>query len=93
MTNIDHLLDRNRVFAGTDARQNVPALPFLPRQAERTLAETPALDPARTVRTDVQRVLWAPEIPPNVQVSGHVYDVETGLVTTVIDAKASRQPA
>ena len=33
MTNIDHLLDRNRAFAGTDARQNVPALPFLPRQA------------------------------------------------------------
>ena len=33
MTNIDHLLDRNRAFAGTDIRQNVPALPFLPRQA------------------------------------------------------------
>jgi len=28
-----------------------------------------------------------------VQVSGHVYDVATGLVTTVVDAKASRQPA
>lgn len=32
MTNIDHLLDRNRVFADTDARRDVPALPFLPRQ-------------------------------------------------------------
>jgi carbonic anhydrase len=32
MTNIDHLLDRNRAFADTDARQDVPALPFLPRQ-------------------------------------------------------------
>ena len=183
MTNIDHLLDRNRVFAGTDARRDVPALPFLPRQGlyivicidcrvdpaqilgvelgdalvqrniggrvtpavirdiayaaylvetkapqgpwfevavihhtdcgstlladddlrhryaqrigvdERALADTPVLDPARTVATDVARVLWAPEIPPEVQVSGHVYDVETGLVTTVIDAKASRQPA
>jgi len=183
MTNIDHLLDRNRAFAGTDARQDVPALPFLPRQGlyivicidcrvdpaqilgvelgdalvqrniggrvtpavirdiayaaylvqtkapqgpwfevavihhtdcgstlladddlrhryaqrigvdERALADTPVLDPARTVATDVARVLWAPEIPPEVQVSGHVYDVETGLVTTVIDAKASRQPA
>ena len=31
---------------------------------ERTLAETPVLDPARTVQTDVQRVLWAEEIPP-----------------------------
>jgi carbonic anhydrase len=183
MTNIDHLLDRNRAFAATDARQDVPALPFLPRQGlyivicidcrvdpaqilgieigdalvqrniggrvtpaviqdiayaaylvetkapqgpwfevavihhtdcgstlladddlrhgyaqrigvdERTLAETPVLDPARTVRTDVQRVLWAAEIPPQVHVSGHVYDVETGLVTTVVDAKATRQPA
>ena len=25
---------------------------------ERTLADTPVLDPARTVRTDVERVLW-----------------------------------
>ena len=183
MTNIDHLLDRNRAFADTDARRNVPALPFLPWQSlyivicidcrvdpaqilgieigdalvqrniggrvtpavirdiayaaylvetkapegpwfevavihhtdcgstlladdelrhgyaqrigvdERTLTDTAVLDPARTVRTDVHRVLWAPEIPPNVQVSGHVYDVGTGLVTTVVDAKASRQPA
>ena len=30
---------------------------------ERTLADTPVLDPARTVRTDVERVLWADEIP------------------------------
>jgi carbonic anhydrase len=54
---------------------------------ERTLADTPVLDPARTVRTDVERVLWADPIPPDVLVSGHVYDVETGLVTTVVDAK------
>jgi carbonic anhydrase len=183
MTNIDHVLDRNRAFAGTDARRDVPALPFLPRQGlyivicidsrvdpaqilgiqfgdalvqrniggrvtpavirdiawaaylvetkapqgpwfevaviqhtdcgstlladddlrhgyaqrigadERTLADTPVLDPARTVRTDVRRLLWAPEIPPRVQVSGHVYDVETGLVTTVVDATASGPPA
>ena len=33
MSNIDHLLDRNRVFAGTDALRNVPALPFLPWQS------------------------------------------------------------
>ncbi len=58
---------------------------------ERTLADTPVLDPARTVRTDVQRLLWAPEIAPNVAVSGHVYDVETGLVTTVIDATTARR--
>ncbi len=57
---------------------------------ERTLADTPVLDPARTVRTDVERVLWAEEIPQNVRVSGHVYDVGTGLVTTIVDAKSRK---
>jgi carbonic anhydrase len=57
---------------------------------ERTLADTPALDPARTVRTDVNRVLWAEEIPQSVRVSGHVYDVDTGLVTTVVDARGRK---
>ena len=57
---------------------------------ERTLADTPVLDPARTVRTDVERVLWAEEIPENVRVSGHVYDVDTGLVTTIVDAKGRK---
>ena len=178
MSNVAQLADRNHAFAATDARQNMPALPFIPflnlyivtcldcrvdpaeilgiklgealverniggrvtpavirdiayasylvetkapegpwfevavihhtdcgsalladdelRHGyaerigvdERTLAETPVLDPARTVQTDVQRVLWAEEIPADVRVSGHVYDVGTGLVTTVVDAKA-----
>jgi carbonic anhydrase len=57
---------------------------------ERTLADTPVLDPARTVRTDVERVLWAEEVPQNVHVSGHVYDVATGRVTTVVDAKSRK---
>ncbi len=54
---------------------------------ERTLTDTAVLDPERTVRTDVDRVLWAREIPSDVRVSGHVYDVRTGVVTTVADAK------
>jgi carbonic anhydrase len=57
---------------------------------ERTLADTPVLDPERTVRTDVERVLWAQEIPSQIRVSGHVYDVKTGLVTTVVDAKSRK---
>lgn len=57
---------------------------------ERTLNDTPVLDPERTVRTDVERVLWAGEIPSNVLVSGHVYDVKTGIVTTVVDAKSKK---
>ena len=180
MSNIAPLLDRNQAFAGTDARRNMPQLPFIPRLHlyivtcidcrvdpaeilgvklgealierniggritpavirdiayasylvatkapegpyfevavihhtdcgstlladddlrhgfaqrigidERTLADTAVLDPARTVRTDVERVLWAEEIQPDVLVSGHVYDVETGLVTTVVAAKGKK---
>jgi carbonic anhydrase len=180
MSNIDAILDRNRAFAATDIRLNVPRLPFLPflnlyivtcidprvdpaqtlgigmgeavverniggrvtpaiirdiayigylveskapegpwfevaiihhtdcgsglladnelRHGfaqrigvdERTLADTPVLDPERTARTDVERVLWAQEVPSQVLVSGHVYDVKTGVVSTVVDAKARK---
>jgi carbonic anhydrase len=180
MSNIDPILDRNRAFASTDARLNVPALPFLPFLSlyivtcldcrvdpaqtlgvgmgealverniggritpaviqdiayagylveckapqgpwfevaiihhtdcgstlladdevrhgfaqrmgvdERTLNDTPVLDPERTVRTDVERVLWATEIPAEIQVSGHVYDVKTGLISTVVEAKSRK---
>ena len=34
--------------------------------------------------------LWAEEIPDNVRVSGHVYDLDTGLVTTIVDAKSRK---
>ena len=177
MSNLAPLLDRNQAFASTDARQNMPPLPFIPRlnlyivtcidprvdpaqtlgvrlgealvqrniggritpaviqdiayasylvetkapqgpyfevaiihhtdcgstlladdelrhgfaerigADERTLTDTPVLDPERTVRTDVDRVLWAREIPSDVRISGHVYDVRTGVVTTAVDAK------
>jgi len=44
---------------------------------ERTLTDTTVLDPARTVQTDVSRVLWAAEIPQNVHVSGHTSTTST----------------
>ena len=180
MSNLAPLLDRNRAFASTGARQNMPPLPFIPRLNlyivtcidprvdpaqtlgirlgealvqrniggritppviqdiayasylvetkapqgpyfevaiihhtdcgstlladdelrhgfaerigvdERTLTDTPVLDPERTVRTDVDRVLWARETPSDVRVSGHIYDVSTGVVTTVVDAKSRK---
>ena len=172
---------RNRLFASTDARRNVPRLPFIPRQqafvitcadprtdpaaflglelgdalvlrntggrvtaavirdlafisylvetkapegpwfevavihhtdcgtrfladdnirhgfAERTgydeqaLADTAVVDPAKTVRIDVEQLLSAPQTSPRIRVSGHVYDLETGLVTTIV-AAASPEP-
>jgi carbonic anhydrase len=52
----------------------------------RTLAATKVDDPSVTVKEDVERLLASPLLPPGVTVSGHVYDVETGRVTMVIDA-------
>jgi hypothetical protein len=49
-----------------------------------------ALDPGRTVGTDVERVLWAQQIPAQVRVSGHVNDIKTGLVSTVVDARSRK---
>jgi len=48
------------------------------------------VDPAATVADDVARVLSAPSIPTRVSASGHVYDVATGLVTTIVEATAAR---
>jgi carbonic anhydrase len=50
------------------------------------LAELPVLDPAATVRADVERVLADPAISPRITVSGHVYDVDSGLLETVVEA-------
>src|SRR5438067_7169983 len=47
---------------------------------ETTLQERAILDPAATVKRDVERVRSARAIPERVDVSGHVYDVVTGLV-------------
>jgi carbonic anhydrase len=56
---------------------------------EATLREHAVLDPEVTVTRDVERLRSAPAISPRVSVSGHVYDVLTGLVQTVIPACSS----
>ena len=53
---------------------------------ESALRETAVLDPAATVAHDVALLRTAPSISPRVTVSGHVYDVVTGLVETVLSA-------
>jgi carbonic anhydrase len=52
---------------------------------EHMLTDLPVLDPPATVRADVERLLSDPRISPRMTVSGHVYDVRTGLVTTVVE--------
>ena len=55
--------------------------------------ETQAVaDPHATVKADVELLLAAPQLAPKVSVSAHVYDIATGRVTTVLDAKHP-QPA
>jgi carbonic anhydrase len=56
---------------------------------ESTLREHAVLDPAATVTRDVGRLRAAPAISARVTVSGHVYDVITGLVETVLPAEGS----
>jgi carbonic anhydrase len=51
---------------------------------ESALREHAVLDPVATVAHDVALLRTAPAISPRVSVSGHVYDVVTGLVETVL---------
>jgi carbonic anhydrase len=66
---------------------------FRRRYAERIGAEESALrehailDPAATVANDVERLRTAPSIAARMSVSGHVYDVTTGLVQTILPAR------
>jgi carbonic anhydrase len=54
---------------------------------EAALEASAVADPHVTVSADVERLLASPLLPPQMSVSGHVYDVETGRVTTVVDAR------
>lgn len=53
-----------------------------------SLRERAVLDPVQTVSDDVERLRRAPAISDRVTVSGHVYDVTTGLVETVLPGPA-----
>ncbi|PTM87098.1 MULTISPECIES: hypothetical protein [unclassified Streptomyces] len=52
---------------------------------EATLKASEVAEPDRTVREDVERLLASPLLSPRISVSGHVYAIETGRVTTVVD--------
>jgi carbonic anhydrase len=65
---------------------------FRSRYAERigadelTLRDHAVIDPAATVASDVERLRSADSISARVGLSGHVYDVTTGLVKTIVRA-------
>ena len=54
--------------------------------APKNAVHAAVLDPAATVASDVERLRSATAIPSRVGISGHVYDVTTGLVETIIPA-------
>jgi carbonic anhydrase len=54
---------------------------------EAALEAAVVTDPEASVRADVRRLLTAPSLSPKVSVSGHVYDIATGRVTTSLDAR------
>jgi carbonic anhydrase len=57
--------------AGTDA-SDIDFLPFT--------------DLAQSVRDDVHRILDTPHIDDAIEVSGHIYDVHTGRIETIVPA-------
>jgi carbonic anhydrase len=59
---------------------------------EAALQASAVTEPHATVRADVERLLASPSISPKVSVSGHVYDVATGRVSTVLDARNPNRP-
>ena len=54
---------------------------------EAALEASAVADPHLTVKADVEHLLSSPRLSPKVSVSGHVYDIATGRVTTVLDAR------
>ena len=55
--------------------------------AEAALEASAVADPHTTVKGDVERLLTSPLLSPKVSVSGHVYDIATGHLTTTVEAR------
>jgi carbonic anhydrase len=54
---------------------------------EATLEAAAVADPHTTVKADVERLLTSPLLSSKVSVSGHVYDIATGHLTTTVDIR------
>ena len=55
--------------------------------SEAALEASAVADPHTTVKADVEHLLTSPLLSPKVSVSGHVYDIATGRLTTTVDAR------
>ena len=72
------------LLADPGFRHQAAAATGLPEAA---LEASAVADPYTTVKTDVERLLTSPLLPPKVSVSGHVYDIATGRITTTLDRR------
>jgi carbonic anhydrase len=90
---IHHTQCATAFLADAKFRQEAAVATGLP---EVRLEASVVADPYATVKADVERLLEAPSLSPQVSVSGHVYDIATGQISTVVDARypqqASRTP-
>jgi carbonic anhydrase len=57
---------------------------------EQTLAASAVADPQLTVAADVEQLRTAPALSAKITVSGHVYDLATGRVSTTVDSRTAR---
>jgi carbonic anhydrase len=78
---IQHTQCGTGFLADPDFRHQATGVP------ETTLDASAVADPYLTVKTDVERLLASPLLSPKVSVSGHVYDIATGRVTTTLEAR------
>ena len=60
---------------------------------EAALARQAVTEPEQTVRADVERIRTCSWLSGRLTVSGHVYDLDTGLVRTVVEDSPVWQPA
>ncbi len=61
--------------------------------SEESLAHEAVVEPERTVRADVETVRECSWLSDRVTVSGHVYDLDSGLIRTVVEASPVGSPA
>ena len=83
---IHHTQCGTGLLADPGFRHQAAASTGLPEAA---LEASAVVDPHITVKTDVERLIAA--LPPTVSVSGHVYDVATGRVTTTLEPRRPRR--
>ena len=85
MSRLRPLLERNRAFAATGAQAGLAIMPR--QQVFLVTCLDPRVDPAAFLGVglgDAPVIRNAAKLPPQISVSGHVYDLQTGLVTTVV---------